>query len=75
MKSFIAYCIHWFQIPFFLIIILPLISISRLLRLRIRSPRLMWGTDPLISNKYWSEALKIKGYASKTVMDNYIYNH
>ena len=70
MKSFIAYCIHWFQIPFFLIIILPLIAISRLLRLRIRSPRLMWGTDPLISNKYWSEALKIKGYASKTVMDN-----
>lgn len=30
----------------------------------------MWGTDPIISNKYWSEALKTKGYDSKTVMDN-----
>lgn len=70
MRSLISYCIHWVLIPFFLILILPAILFARLLKLKIAHPRLMWGTDPLISNKYWSEALKTKGYSSKTVMDN-----
>jgi hypothetical protein len=33
--------------------------------------RLIWGPDPLISNKYWSEAMKRAGYASQTVMSEY----
>ena len=70
MKSFIVYCIHLVQIPFFLLIIIPIIGFARLLRIMRKDPRLMWGTDPLISNKYWNEALKTKGYKSKTVMDN-----
>jgi hypothetical protein len=34
-------------------------------------PRLMWGTHPLINNKYWSNALKSEGYVSDTIMREY----
>lgn len=36
-----------------------------------KKDRLIWGPDPLISNKYWSEAMKRAGYASQTVMSEY----
>ena len=36
-----------------------------------RQPRLMFGTDPLLINKYWSNSLKEIGYDSSTVMPNY----
>ena len=34
-------------------------------------PRLVWGADPIISNKYWSESLKEAGYFSKTLMNGF----
>jgi hypothetical protein len=34
-------------------------------------PRLIWGADPIISNKYWSDSLKEKGYVSKTLMTGF----
>lgn len=34
-------------------------------------PRLMFGTIPIINNKYWNEALKNSGYDSTTVMNHY----
>ena len=36
-----------------------------------RKPRLMFGNDPLISNKYWSKAMIDVGYESKSVMPDY----
>lgn len=33
--------------------------------------RLIWGPDPIINNKYWSEAMKEAGYASLTLMSGY----
>jgi glycosyltransferase involved in cell wall biosynthesis len=33
-----------------------------------KSPRLVWGPFPVISNKYWSHALAKKGWFSKTLM-------
>jgi hypothetical protein len=36
-------------------------------RLRGRRPRLIWGPTPIISNKYWSLALRHVGYESLTV--------
>jgi hypothetical protein len=36
-------------------------------RLRRRRPRLIWGPTPLISNKYWSLAMRHVGYESLTV--------
>ncbi len=35
------------------------------------SPRLLWGTTPLITNKYFSEALKNIGFESHTLMWTY----
>ncbi|MFN3998510.1 hypothetical protein [Algoriphagus sp.] len=29
-------------------------------------PRLVWGSTPIINNKYWSEAMKAKGFTSET---------
>ncbi len=34
-------------------------------------PRLMWGPSPIISNKYWSQAMQKLGYKSHTVVFNY----
>lgn len=34
-------------------------------------PRLVWGSVPLINNKYWSQALKNGDYISMTIMDTY----
>lgn len=36
-----------------------------------KKPRLVWGPIPVISNKYWSDALKSGGYDSETLMENY----
>jgi glycosyltransferase involved in cell wall biosynthesis len=41
----------------------------------VKKPRLVWGTDPLINNKYWSKAMQLKGFSSTTLMSGvYIIN-
>jgi len=35
------------------------------------NPRLLWGVTPIVNFKYWNEALKLKGYNSKTFMTHY----
>ena len=55
----------------FMILGAPLLFLTYLVlakRRRQTEPRLVWGIDPLISNKYWSEALKEAGYHSTTLM-------
>lgn len=37
----------------------------------IQKPRLLFGLDPIISNKYWSQALQEKGFDSTTIMWDY----
>jgi Glycosyl transferases group 1 len=43
----------------------PLRALRRLLRLK---PRLVWGPIPIISIKYWSAALRARGYPSFTLV-------
>ena len=43
---------------------------SILRRLARRRPRLVWGPDPIISIKYWSQALRARGYESTTCVYN-----
>ena len=53
---------------------LPVLMIACLLaRFRHRpvSPRLLWGPIPIISNKYWSQAMAAAGYHSRTLMFDY----
>jgi hypothetical protein len=39
---------------------------SRLFSRQGHSPRLVWGSDPIINNLYWSKAMKEVGYNSNT---------
>src|SRR5437763_12089731 len=38
---------------------------------RERAPRLIWGPVPIISIKYWSQALRARGYESRTCVFGY----
>ncbi|MCH8615850.1 hypothetical protein LZ016_07020 [Sphingomonas sp. SM33] len=49
---------------------LPLFFLAALVPSRKRKS-LVWGSMPLISNKYWSKAMQQAGYASVTVMQNH----
>ena len=54
--------------PFALISIFIFICLYRLFAKPSKHPRLVWGPIPIISNKYWSNALRKAGFDSKTVM-------
>lgn len=56
--------------PFFIIFFILIILLKRKKNV-FELPRLLWGIDPIISNKYWSESLKQKGYFSKTIMNGF----
>lgn len=45
--------------------------ISRLILRLAKRQELVWGTTPLINNKYWSEALKLAGWRSVTLMTHH----
>ncbi|MGZ3884882.1 MAG: aminotransferase [Bacteroidia bacterium] len=36
-----------------------------------KAPRLFWGPEPLLNNKYWSLAMREAGYVSHTVMKEF----
>ena len=35
------------------------------------TPRLLWGSTPILNFKYWNEAIKLDGYDSKTFMSGF----
>ena len=53
------------------IVIFPVVWIQPLIARRRGGPRLVWGPVPIISNKYWSNALNKAGYYSRTIMFSY----
>src|SRR5207302_6649732 len=70
--------IRWLIRFLIFIIIIPFWSIAYLFCLiysgfkkKNKVPHLVWGTDPIISNKYWSESLKRSGYFSETLMNGH----
>ena len=51
---------------------IPFIKIYRRLTIdRTKLPRLMWGPEPLINNKYYSQCMKKAEYKSTTLMSSY----
>lgn len=50
---------------------LPVLVLVQLLYQQHRRSMLVWGPDPIISNKYWSAAMKQVGWKSCTLMDTY----
>lgn len=73
-KKMKSLAIGFFQWPV-AICLLPLYAalalIVRAFKRRRKIPRLCWGPVPIISNAYWSAAMKEKGYPSFTLMENY----
>lgn len=51
------------------ILLLPVYLLVALLAAR--RNLLVWGSTPLISNKYWSEAMKVSGRESVTIMEGF----
>jgi glycosyltransferase involved in cell wall biosynthesis len=47
---------------------LPLLFLAAALPTRKRT-LLVWGSDPLLSNKYWSRAMQAAGFESETIME------
>ncbi|MEI8201424.1 MAG: glycosyltransferase [Bacteroidota bacterium] len=71
MKAFLKFLIHICIFPFFILVLTIIYFFSLFTGKKTTKPRLVWGPVPLISNKYWSEALKKAGYPSETLMSNY----
>jgi hypothetical protein len=69
-KRLTSFVLEIILCPFFFIAFTVLVLFKRK-RNDTELPRLLWGADPIINNKYWSESLKAKGYVSKTLMTDY----
>ncbi len=64
-KSFLGILFLAFWIPIYLLFGTIWVLLFRIKKLPVR-PRLVWGSTPIINNKYWAAALREKGYASET---------
>ncbi|HKP37801.1 MAG TPA: hypothetical protein VJT71_13170 [Pyrinomonadaceae bacterium] len=61
--------IVWMVASVFLLILLVTAGIARLSNIwRAKLPRVVWGPTPIISIKFWSDALRHLGYQSKTLV-------
>jgi glycosyltransferase involved in cell wall biosynthesis len=61
---------HLAATALFLLPILVCIAWSRLTARRSRRPRIVWGPVPIISIKYWSEAIRERSFQSTTIVYN-----
>lgn len=69
MKNFFKIIIYFF-VAFFTICSLIVLSIV----IKKKKRKIIFGTTPIISNKYWSNALKEIGIESETLMQSYYSN-
>jgi glycosyltransferase involved in cell wall biosynthesis len=59
---------HLAATALFLLPILVCVAVSRARVNHDRRPRIVWGPVPIISIKYWSEALRRRGFESTTIV-------
>ncbi len=59
------------MVAVFMLPLLVVVCLVSRMRQRPKLPRLVWGPVPIISNKYWSQALAQAGYHSRTLMFEY----
>jgi hypothetical protein len=57
-------------LPFFIGVLLVLFIYKKIRKKNIK-PTLLWGTDPIINNKYWSNSLREITYNSMTLMSDF----
>ncbi len=62
--------------PIFLVLAIFLSVLSRLRGINMDSPRLFWGSVPIINNSYWSRSMRRAGFSSETfTLDYYTINN
>jgi len=66
LKYFVYFCISSVSIFFLLIY-----SVLRKISSKKKSTKVIFGTTPILNNKYWSNALKETGIESETLMKTY----
>jgi hypothetical protein len=68
--KFIYKAALWIITPFFLLIAY---SAALIVRRNVvpEKPRLVWGSDPIINNSYWSKGMINAGYSSETFTTDY----
>jgi hypothetical protein len=59
---------HLAATTLFVLPILLCVAVSRARLHRERRPRIVWGPVPIISIKYWSEAMRRRGFESTTIV-------
>lgn len=69
-KKIILFLIDLFFLPIFILLWLISYFLHKL-KSKQDKPRLVFGPDPIINNKYWSMAMKEQGYESKTIVFDY----
>lgn len=67
-KKVIIFILDIFLFPLFIFILFFVCIYSKTLQTKNKKPKLVFGPVPIINNKYWSLALKEKGYFSTTLV-------
>lgn len=55
-------------LPFFIISLVLYFIFNKLKKSKKNKPKLVFGPEPIINNKYWSQAMHENGYFSKTIV-------
>ncbi len=70
----IIFFLQTWMFSLFFILTIPFIYIAKFINRCIRKydkPKILFGIDPLISNKYWSNMLKLDGYISESIVHGF----
>lgn len=71
MKKKLIIVFGFILLPIIFLLLFITALIARYLPTNNKLPRLVWGSDPIINNKYWSKAMRQLGYISETFTFDY----
>lgn len=71
MRRFLYILVAWIMVPAAFAFLLFVAMRARLQSRRDAGLRLVWGSDPIINNRYWSKAMRELGYNSETFTVSY----
>lgn len=66
LRRFSYLAVAWLLVPPSALAVLGSAVLARFFYKSVEKPRLVWGSDPIINNRYWSQAMRQAGYESET---------
>lgn len=70
-KRVVIFILDLFFLPLFVVSVFIIYICNKILQTKNKKPKLVFGSDPIINNKYWSMAMKEQGYETKTIVFDY----